>query len=377
MNYIYIMKNALLLIFITFIFCQNECQNGRYIDELYDVDIQYQVQYGQNVNQTILGSQVTENLYMNIYYPSNDDFDNRPLIFFLFGGSFVSGSKSSSDIVALCTKYASRGYVAVAIDYRLSQHLLLFNANEENAYKAVMKAIHDLKAAIRYFNMNDELYDDYKIDINRIFAGGYSAGAVTAINAAYLNEYDEIPSFLYDDYDSFGGLEGSSGNQGYNSNFHGIVNLSGAVGNQEWIIENDVPIVSMHGDQDETVPYDENLVTLFGLNIVVDGSYVIHQRMLELGNYSSLHTYENQGHSPYTNMNFEADFSSSFLYDIVCESNIMLGDLNEDSIINVSDIVLLINLILSGGFIESGDLNLDENINVQDIVLLVQIILNN
>ena len=377
MNYIYIMKNVLLLIFITFIFCQNECQNGRYIEELYDVDIQYQVQYGQNVNQTILGSQVTENLYMNIYYPNNDDFDNRPLIFFLFGGSFVSGSKSSSDIVALCTKYASRGYVAVAIDYRLSQHLLLFNANEENAYKAVMKAIHDLKAAIRYFNMNDELYDDYKIDVNRIFAGGYSAGAVTAINAAYLNEYDEIPSFLYDDYDSFGGLEGSSGNQGYNSNFHGIVNLSGAVGNQQWIIEDDVPIVSMHGDQDDTVPYDANLVTLFGLNIVVDGSYVIHQRMLELGNYSSLHTYENQGHSPYTNMNFEADFSSSFLYDIVCESNIMIGDLNEDSIINVSDIVLLINLILSGGFIESGDLNLDENINVQDIVLLVQIILNN
>ena len=37
------------------------------------------------------------------------------------------------------------------------------------------------------------------------------------------------------------------------------------------------------------------------------------QRILELGNYSSLHTYVNQGHNPYTNMNFEVDFSSSFL----------------------------------------------------------------
>ena len=188
MNYIYIMKNILLITFITFVFCQSECENGRYLEEIYDIDIQYQIQYGQNVNQTILGSQVTENLYMDIYYPENDDFQDRPLIFFLFGGSFVGGSKSSSDIVALCTKYAKRGYVAVAIDYRLSQHLLFFNANEENAYKAVMKAIHDLKAAIRYFNMNDELYDDYKIDVNRIYAGGYSAGAITAINAAYLNE---------------------------------------------------------------------------------------------------------------------------------------------------------------------------------------------
>ena len=48
--------------------------------------------------------------------------------------------------------------------------------------------------------MNDELFDDYKIDINRVYAGGYSAGAVTAINAAYLNEYEEVPEFLYGDY---------------------------------------------------------------------------------------------------------------------------------------------------------------------------------
>lgn len=376
MNYIYIMKNILLITFITFAFCQSECENGRYLEEVYDVDIQYQIQYGQNINQTILGSQVTENLYMDIYSPENDDFENRPLIFFLFGGSFVGGSKSSSDIVALCTKYAKRGYVAAAIDYRLSQHLLFFNANEENAYKAVMKAIHDLKAAIRYFNMNDELYDDYKIDVNRIYAGGYSAGAIAAINAAYLNEYDEIPSFLYDDYDELGGLEGLSGNPGYSSDFYGIVNLSGAVGDQSWIIENDIPIVNMHGDQDDTVPYDDNLVTLFGLNVEVDGSYVIHQRMMELGNYSDLHTYVNQGHSPYSNMNFEAEFSSEFLYEIVCASNVILGDLNGDENINVSDVVLLINLILSNNFSEAGDLNTDQSVNIQDVVLLVQIILS-
>jgi len=371
------MNKLILLIFIVFCFCQNECQNGRYDSEIFDVEVEYEVQYGQNINQTILGSEFTESLYMDIYSPINDELSDRPLIFFLFGGSFIGGSKSSPDIVALCTKYAKRGYVAVAIDYRLSQHLLFFNANEENAYKAVMKAIHDLKAAIRYFNMNDELYDDYRIDVDRVYAGGYSAGAVTAINAAYLNEYEEIPEFLYDDYDVLGGLEGLSGNQGYNSSFYGIVNLSGAVGNRDWIIEGDTPIVSMHGDQDDTVPYDENLVTLFGLNIIVDGSYVIHQRMLELGNYSSLHTYVNEGHAPYTNMTFEAEFSSSFLYEIVCASNVMLGDLNGDDNINISDIVLLINLILSGGYIESGDLNLDENINIQDVVLLVQMILNN
>jgi hypothetical protein len=132
----------------------------------------------------------------------------------------------------------------------------------------------------------------------------------------------------------------------------------------------------MHGNQDDVVPYDNSLVTLFGLNVEVDGSYIIHQRMIELGNYSDLHTYQNQGHSPYTNMEFEADFSSAFLYDIVCADDIILGDVNEDDNINVVDIVLLVNLILSNTYLESGDINVDGNVNIQDVVLLVQMILN-
>ena len=377
------LKKYILTILLSLAISQNDCLNNRYIDEIFDVDIEYNVQYGQNINQSLLGSQYTEDLYMDIYTPYNDESDNRPLIFFMFGGSFVSGSRSSSDIVALCTKYAKRGYVAVAIDYRLSQHLLLFNPNEENAYKAVMKAVHDVKAAIRYFKMNDELYDDYKIDVNRVFTGGYSAGAVTAINAAYLNEFEELPEFLIDDFDGIGGFEGFSGNPGYSSEFHGIVNLSGAVGSQDWIIQGDIPIVSMHGDQDDTVPYDNSLITLFGLNIAVDGSYIIHDRMLELGNYSALHTYYNQGHAPYSNMAFEAEFSSDFLYEIVCsDNNYLLGDLNFDGIINILDVIVVVNIVLgiqgaNDTELVVSDVTQDGLVNILDIITMVNIILDN
>ncbi len=376
------MKRILIILALGILSAQSDCIDGRYIDQNFNVNVEYQVEYGQNTNQTILGSEYNQVLYMDIYTPNGDIYNERPLIFFLFGGSFIGGSKSSPDIVTLCTNYAKMGYVAVAIDYRLSQHLLFFNANEENAYKAVMKAIHDLKAAIRYFKMDNVNQNNYKIDVDRVYVGGYSAGAVTSINAAYLNQYEEIPSFLLDDYDDFGGLEGLSGNLGYDSNFHGIVNLSGAVGDKDWIIEEDIPIVSMHGDQDDTVPYDNSLVTLFGLNLAVDGSYIIHERMLELGNYSSLHTYYNQGHSPYTNMVFETEFSSEFLYELVCSNNILLGDINQDNNINISDVVLLINYILNGENISDeefliADLNQDDSINVSDVVMLVNIILSN
>ena len=62
--------------------------------------------------------------------------------------------------------------------------------------------------------------------------------------------------------------------------------------------------------------------------------------------------------------------------DDYCAEDI-LGDLNQDDLVNVSDVVLLVNIILtdSDEFNSSADLNQDGLVNVSDIVLLVGIIL--
>lgn len=52
-----------------------------------------------------------------------------------------------------------------------------------------------------------------------------------------------------------------------------------------------------------------------------------------------------------------------------------LGDVNNDGLINVVDIVMLVNLILNGEFQQSGDLNQDGLLNVIDVVQLVNEIL--
>jgi len=54
----------------------------------------------------------------------------------------------------------------------------------------------------------------------------------------------------------------------------------------------------------------------------------------------------------------------------------MLGDINGDNSINIQDIVLAVNLVLSNEYNNLADLNLDEAIDVLDIVQLVNIILN-
>ena len=373
------MIKYLMVLLICFSFSQ-ECEGGRYEEEIFNnIYITSSVYYGSNSNDGIFGD-VNEDLYLDVYEPVGDDLEERPLIIMMFGGSFIGGSRTSPDIVELCTRYAKMGYVAAAIDYRLTLDLILL-ANETTAYKAAAKGIHDLKGAIRFFRMNDELYNDFKIDTDRIYAGGVSAGGISAVNAAYLNLESEVPSFIEDWMNDNGGLEGNSGNPGYDSNFHGIINLCGAVGQTEWIVENDIPIVNLHGTTDDVVPYGDGLITLFGLNMAVAGSGAIHDRMIELGNNSSLLTWEGVGHTPFVSsssyMDETVEFSSQFIHDLVCSQDYQLGDLNQDSIINILDIVLLVNLVLSSDYSAVADLNSDNTINVLDVVLLVNIVLGN
>ena len=54
----------------------------------------------------------------------------------------------------------------------------------------------------------------------------------------------------------------------------------------------------------------------------------------------------------------------------------ILGDINQDYIINIQDIILVIDLVLNNEYNISADLNFDDTINVTDIVQLVNIILN-
>tara|TARA_Y100000590_G_scaffold374045_1_gene438213 strand:+ start:245 stop:715 length:471 start_codon:yes stop_codon:yes gene_type:complete len=54
----------------------------------------------------------------------------------------------------------------------------------------------------------------------------------------------------------------------------------------------------------------------------------------------------------------------------------IIGDVNGDSVINIQDIVLTVNLVMSGEYNSSADLNSDGVTNVLDIVQIVNIILN-
>lgn len=83
----------------------------------------------------------------------------RPAIVVVHGGGWLNGDRSK--FRALSLQLAARGYVTVAIDYRLG-HEAHFPAG-----------IHDCNAAVQYLRLNAEKYD---IDPDRIGAVGGSAG---------------------------------------------------------------------------------------------------------------------------------------------------------------------------------------------------------
>ena len=67
--------------------------------------------------------------------------------------------------------------------------------------------------------------------------------------------------------------------------------------------------------------------------------------------------------------------ASQFYTNLQCQE-FLTGDINGDNIINVQDVVLTINLVMSGEYNNTADLNSDGITNVLDIVQIINIILN-
>ena len=286
---------------LSFVFCsfasqinaQYDCNNNRFLEEVFPaVTITSDLQYGSALTY----SGTTENLTLDVYEPQGDVFTERPLIVFAHGGSFVSGNKTSPDIVTLCNKYSRLGYVCASIKYRLGFEGFIPNAT--TATETVYRATTDMRAAIRFFRKDRATVNTFRIDTANIFAAGVSAGAFMALHLAYLDEFSEIPAAV--DPVAFGGLEGLSGNDGYSSKVKAVVNLCGAIKDTSWINAGDVPCISMHGTNDDVVPYGSSIISVIGFPIfVVDGSSSVAARQENVGVLNEFYSWQGRGHVPF------------------------------------------------------------------------------
>lgn len=290
------MKKCLLFLSLALVSSQNlnaQCNNGRFASNVFPtVSVTSNIQYGSNTSYS--GS--TTNLTMDIYEPTGDTASTRPLIIWTHGGSFIGGTKTDADMVAFSNEFAKKGYVCVSINYRLG----FFPIDSANAVKAVIRAVQDLKATVRYFKQDFATANTYKIDTNNIFIGGSSAGAITALHAAYLKEECEIVPYVgQTTLNNLGGLTGNSGNPGYSSSVKGVINLCGALAKYHWLEAGDVPLVSLHGTADNTVKYNRGQANPGVPLLYLDGSRMLYERAVQVGVENPFYTFAGAGHVPH------------------------------------------------------------------------------
>ncbi len=305
------MKKRLLLItalsFVAIAGTFAQC-NGRYQNETFPtVTTTSNITFGSNLDMN--GNTVT--LSLDFYEPAADTLTQRPLIVWIHGGSFIGGTKNDPDVTALSQRFAKRGYVCCSINYRLG---ITIPPNQTTATAAVVRAVQDAKAAVRFFRENATTYG---IDTAQVFMGGSSAGAFTALHAAYLNKPSEIPSWV--DTVALGNLEGNSGHPGFSSDFRACVNLCGALGDAAWLEPHDKPLCSMHGTADNTVPYNTAIIYLSGVFPIMQvyGSWSIDSAAQTNGTESWLHLWYGQDHVPYVASQAYMDSTVTYVADFL------------------------------------------------------------
>jgi len=283
---------ALTIFSFQFLFSQNPaCDGARYVQPVFTTIKKTTLPYAPATNH--LGQPVT--LSMDVYEPEGDTASRRPVVVLEHGGSFVFGNKS--DMAKWCELLAKRGYVAASIQYRLFPVFPLGIPDSTKIMDTAVKAVGDMKAAVRYFREDAATANLFRADPEHIFVGGYSAGAVAALHATYLNETDDIPPFMQTIIANNGGFEGSSGsasNKTYSSKIGAIVNMSGGLYRRGWINDGEPPMIGIHGTADGTVPF----LTGVAANIAyLEGTGVLHPYALTTGVWTYLKKVPGGGHT--------------------------------------------------------------------------------
>jgi predicted esterase len=151
-----------------------DASRGRYLDPVFpEVHVDRDVVYRDTVD--VNGRPIQ--LKLDIFRPLGDTATSRPAIVWMHGGFFIGGDKSSMWDEA--SAVAERGYVGVSLQYRLRRSA----GGWHDIYLASLDAYDDAVAGVEWLKSHAS---DYGIDPDAIAAGGFSAGAVTALNLAYL-----------------------------------------------------------------------------------------------------------------------------------------------------------------------------------------------
>lgn len=213
-----------------------------------------------------------ETLHYDFHRPKGLN-EKLPLILMIHSGGFLIGNKNNHFISTLRNDLVKKGFATASINYRLidlptskedlyktldSRKSVIFQLIDNHPQKylklEIYDAIRDARAAVRYFKTHSGDLE-INIDPNKIFVVGYSAGAIIALNLAFLEDEEAQHYFGTDqkkclDCDIMGIHDAVKGN------VQGVVAVAGGVFDINHLNgESSTPLLLIHGNQDDMVPY--------------------------------------------------------------------------------------------------------------------------
>ena len=132
----------------------------------------------------VFASRDTVDLKLDVYQPAHPRAD-KACVLYIFGGGFAAGERDNESSQKCCQMLADRGFVAVAMDYRLyfkhpAKVSLL--AAYHLFDTAITWAVEDCAEAVAFLWNNAEKLN---LDPTKMVLTGSSAGAITVLQTDY------------------------------------------------------------------------------------------------------------------------------------------------------------------------------------------------
>ena len=252
-------------------------------------------------------------LKLDLFVPEDGARTARPLLVAFHGGAFQNGDKRDSSLVEWCRYFASLGYVVSSVDYRQG-----YRRNEKDTDEAMFRALKDANAAVRFLLKRDSLL----IHSDRIFAAGADAGAITAMNLAFMRD-ENMPVVMTESGDS---LIATRQQLVRGFDVRAVANLWGAVPDTAILRNAKIPVISFQSKEDTEVPFwigrpyekenekpddgfdflrsiFESIVSIFVPEVErhvfreMYGAGVIHRVLKRAGTANELHAYDGNKHN--------------------------------------------------------------------------------
>jgi acetyl esterase/lipase len=189
---------------------------------------------------------------LDILQPKGPSTEKRPGVIVIHGGGWVEGSKDAYGL-PVCLRYVEKGFVCADVEYRLA--------------KVAPAAVTDVLDAAHWFGQNAKKYN---VDTKRIVVTGGSAGGHLSLMvgmtpksaklgppakvAAVVNFYG-----ITDVADQLSGPHMQDYAVTWVPEQSGRLELAARVSPLTYVRKGLPPILTIHGDADQTVPYEHGV----------------------------------------------------------------------------------------------------------------------